>query len=340
MQVLVLVALMAMPADGGVGAPGLASPAADGGADATPSPAAPAPVKAPDLVLRPTLDKTKGNVGDIFTYTLRITHPPSERYLVPAEPKFDPFELKGREFFRRVLEDGKVEETFLFRLAVYKTGLHRIPTLEIPYVSADARTLRAVAQDVDVTIESLLPPGREIPPLKDVRPPIPVLVRDWRLLYAAAILGGLLLAALLGWGAYRYGKKLAARPRPAPPPPPPRPAHLIAYEKLAKVVLPTTDAELRRFYETVTDIVREYFGHRYCFLALDMTTAEILKTLKPVQAPGLVIGEVSGFLSEADLVKFAKYVPDAHAPERHLAEARRLIEATREPDQVPERKAA
>jgi hypothetical protein len=274
-------------------------------------------------------------VGDVFTYTLRIVHDPAERWLVPGEPKLSPFEIKGREFFRRSLEDGKIEEAFVFRIAVYRSGVHRVPSIDLPYVAPDGRTLRAVAQDLDVTIESLLPPGTEIPPLKDVKPPFPVRVRDWRLLWAAAVLSGLGLLALFAWLAYRYGKKLAARPRPAPPPPPPRPAHLIAFEKLGAVRLPTTEAELKLFYELVSHIVREYYGNRYGFLALDMTTTEVLRTLRPLRAPGLVLSEVESFLSEGDLVKFAKFVPGSDEPGRYLGEARRLIEATREVEAPP-----
>jgi hypothetical protein len=274
----------------------------------------------------------KGHIGDVFTYTLRITHAPEERYLVPPEPKFAPFELRGKDSFRRVLEDGKIEETFLFRFAIYKTGTHRVPTLDIPFVTRDGQTRRAVAQDLDIEVVSLLPPGREIPALRPVKPPLTVLVRDWRLLYAAGVVGGLLLLAGLSFLAYRYGKKLAARPRLAPPPPPPRPAHLIAYEKLGRVRLPTTDAEMRLFYEQLSAIIREYLGNRYGFLALDMTSAEILKHLRQLRPAGMEIAEISAFLAEGDLVKFAKFVPDAEDPEKHLREARRLVDATREAD--------
>lgn len=299
-------------------------------------PAAPAPPPKPDLVLRPTLDKTRGHVGDVFTYTLRIVHDPAERFLVPGEPSFAPFDLKGRDFFKRTLEDGKVEETFLFRIAVYKTGVHRVPALDLPYVDRSGRTRRAVAQDLDVTIESLLPPGGEIPAPKDVKPPLPVRVRDWRLLWALGLFAGAALLALFAWIAYRYGKKLAARPRPAPPPPPPRPAHLVAYEKLARVRLPTTEGEMRVFYELVSNVVREYYGNRYGILALDMTTSELLAALRPLGAPGLDLRETSRFLSEADLVKFAKFLPGAGDPERYLEKARALIEATREHEPAPE----
>jgi hypothetical protein len=292
-------------------------------------------------VLRPTLDKTKGLVGDVFDYTLQIVHDAAERYLVPPEPSFHPFELRGRDFYKRTLEDGRVEETFVFRIAVYKVGSYRVPAIEIPFVTRDGKTLRAVAQDVDVTIESVLPPAKDgaLPPLKDVKPPVHLVVRDWRLLWLAGVLAGAALLALLGYLGYRYGKRIASRARPAPPPPPPRPAHLIAYEKLVHVRLPTTDGELRHFYELVSNIMREYYGNRYGFLALDMTTSEILKVLRPLGAsggaPGLDIGEAQRFLADADLVKFAKFVPGSDEPQQYLREARRLIDATRAPDEVP-----
>ena len=318
-------------------APNAAAPAAALPVAPTPPPPAnPAPPPpAADRVYRPVLDKTKGFVGDVFTYTLQIAHEPTERLLIPAEPNFAPFELRGRDFFKRTLDDGKVEETFVFRIAVYKVGTHRTPSIEIPFVTKDGRTLRTVTQDVDIVIETLLPAGTQLPPLKDIKPPIQVIVRDWRLLWAGGILAALLLAALIAWAAIRYGKRLAARPRAAPPPPPPRPAHLIAYEKLARVRLPTTEVEQQLFYDLVSNIAREYYGNRYGFLALDMTTAEILKVLRPLDAPGLTIDEVRRFLADADLVKFAKFVPDGEEPHRYLGEARRLVDVTRALDDAP-----
>lgn len=304
-----------------------------------PPAAAPQAPKPADKVIRPTLDKTKGFVGDLFNYTLQLTHDPAERYLVPAEPAFKPFDVRGRDFYKRTLEDGRVEETFVFRIAVYKVGAYRTPPIDIPFVTRDGRTLRAVAQELDITIESVLPAGPELPPLKDVKAPMHLVVRDWRLLWLAGILGALGLLALFAWLAYRYGKKIAARERPAPPPPPPRPAHLIAYEKLAVVTLPTTDGELRTFYESVSNIVREYCGNRYGFLALDMTTGEILKMVKPIsaggRAPGLHLMELQSFLSDADLVKFAKFVPGSNEPQDYLATGRRIVDATRAPDEEP-----
>lgn len=328
------------------GAPATPAPRPPAPASATPppQPAAPAPQKpAPaDKVLRPTLDRTKGTVGDVFDYTLQIVHDPAERYLVPPEPTFKPFELRGRDFYKRTRDDGLVEETFVFRITLYQVGSHRIPAIDIPFVTKEGRTKRAVAQDIDVTIESVLPAaqaGAAPPALKDIKPPLHLVVRDFRLLWLAGILAGAALLGLLGYIGYRYGKRIAARERPAPPPPPPRPAHLIAYEKFGHARLPTTDAELRHFYELVSNITREYYGNRYGFLALDMTTTEILRVLRPIAAagaaPGLQIADAQRFLSDADLVKFAKFVPGSDEPSRYLLEARRLVDVTRAPDEVP-----
>ena len=304
-----------------------------------PPPVAPVAAKPADKVIRPTLDTSKGFVGDLFNYTLQVTHDPAERYLVPSEPAFKPFEVRARDFYKRTLDDGRVEETFVFRIAVYKVGTYRTPPIDIPFVTKEGRTLRAVAQELDVTIDSILPAGADLPPLKDVKAPMHVVVRDWRLLWLGGILAGAGLLALFAWLAYRYGRKMAARQRPAPPPPPPRPAHLIAYEKLAEIHVPATDPELRAFYESVSNILREYCGNRYGFLALDMTTNEILKIVKPIsaagRAPGLQPPELLSFLSDADLVKFAKFVPGSNEPQDYLATGRRLIDATRAPDEVP-----
>ncbi len=111
-----------------------------------------------------------------------------------------------------------------------------------------------------------------------------------------------------------------ARPQPLPPPPPPRPPWEIALEKLARVRAENLLEQDRQgeHFDRVSDAVRAYLGERYGFDGLESTTDEILGSLKKRGASATAFSEVTSFLSECDLVKFAKLEPTPEQCEKIL----------------------
>src|SRR6185295_5227365 len=107
------------------------------------------------------------------------------------------------------------------------------------------------------------------------------------------------------------------------PGPPPRPAHEVAMEKLDRLGAYgfLEDADNRPFYFSVSEVIREYLGARYGFDSLELTTDELVAQLKRAAKNelGLTEGEITGWLSACDLVKFAKISPT-------VAEARGALE--------------
>ena len=72
-----------------------------------------------------------------------------------------------------------------------------------------------------------------------------------------------------------------------------------------------------------SEIIREYLGGRFGFDSLELTTDELIAELR-APAPGreLVLGEIEGWLSACDLVKFAKISPTAARGARRAGDAR------------------
>ena len=110
-----------------------------------------------------------------------------------------------------------------------------------------------------------------------------------------------LLVPLLLW--------LRKKWRRAPPPAPPRPAHLIAFERLEALRargIPAETGESQLFAFELSEILREYFGNRYHFYSLEMTTTELLARLTEVAPAGVGAAELEDFFEFLDLIKFAK----------------------------------
>jgi hypothetical protein len=124
------------------------------------------------------------------------------------------------------------------------------------------------------------------------------------------------------------------------PPPPPRPAHEIALERLDRLGAGgfAENADHRPFYFQLSEVIRDYLGARYGFDSLEMTTSELVGELKRRAGRELVLGEIEGWLSGCDLVKFAKISPSAQEARGALELAIRIVESTRprpEPQVLP-----
>jgi hypothetical protein len=86
---------------------------------------------------------------------------------------------------------------------------------------------------------------------------------------------------------------------------------------------------IQPFYFRLSDIVRQYIERRFSIMAAEQTTEEFLREAR--RNPSLnqdqqrSLGE---FLRGADMVKFAKYQPDAADCEAALGSARQFVRET------------
>ncbi len=113
----------------------------------------------------------------------------------------------------------------------------------------------------------------------------------------------------------------------------PDPAHVIALRELEmlKAEQLWQKGKLKLYYSRLTEILRQYLENRYKVYSLELTTTE---TLQALLATGFrKDGEYDRLklvLTTADLVKFAKYIPDNQEHEVHFNSSREFVEATKE----------
>jgi hypothetical protein len=158
-------------------------------------------------------------------------------------------------------------------------------------------------------------------------PPMPQR-EEWTLLRQIVQWGaiGILIGGLLSYVIYR----IATRPKPLPPPPPPRPPWEVALERLLALQRSTLlhDERYEEYTDRVSDAVRGYLGARYGFDGLESTTDEITLALKRAALLGVTHAEVSAFLMESDLVKFAGQSSSRTECERLLTWAESIVRNT------------
>ena len=93
-------------------------------------------------------------------------------------------------------------------------------------------------------------------------------------------------------------------------------------------------AEQKAYYTDVTNVLRKYISQRYNINALEMTSYEILESMKNV----CDVSELKVVFNTADLVKFAKYSTDANDMTYYLDSIVHFIDNTKveEPKEVIE----
>ena len=140
----------------------------------------------------------------------------------------------------------------------------------------------------------------------------------------------LLLAALV-WGLLRYLKERGKHLRDLVRPTPPEPPHIVAIKALEALHHQKLWQNNRHkdYYSGITDILRRYMADRYDFGAMEMTTDEIVSATSAIDMPQKSRSDLYEILRTADLVKFAKAVPDEQYNERAYLDAYYFVEETK-----------
>ena len=91
---------------------------------------------------------------------------------------------------------------------------------------------------------------------------------------------------------------------------------------------------IKDYHSRITEIIRRYFQDQFYLPALELTTSEVMQYLKQVRRAEIIIDTTFNFLSNADLVKFAKFKPMASVNEEMMKQAVEIVEKTKP---VPEK---
>ena len=272
-------------------------------------------------------------IGDRFTYSIDVEKDlmqdvffpnfggeGAEAYELIEDCAIDTLERDGRRL--------KLRKSYL--LAAFEEGIHRV----VPQVMfADKNIIDTVrsTDTLDLLVTTFLIDSTSHT-IFDIKPQHNLPFKFAEITgYIKWTLLALLLLALLIYAAIRimrhYGKNLGDLFKPAPPQPP----HVIAFaalEKLRGERLWQEDKH-KLYYSTLTDILRSYIAGRYAVGAMEMTSDEIIDAMREVELPQKSAMDLTQILRDADLVKFAKAIPEAEENEAAYRAAWDFIEQTK-----------
>lgn len=272
------------------------------------------------------VDTTLVTVGDRITMTVAVDHPAGTRVVWPDSLRLAPFEvLDATVGPARTTGDRSVTVARL-SLAAFELGELEIPPIEVSVVGAEGGEPETLATD-RFGIEVVTVGADDTGDIRDIRGPLWIPVSLLRVGLAGLLL---LLPALLAFVLYRRFRAGRGDAAPAPRAAPPRPAHELALEALAALeASPLLErGQVKEYHIEVSDILRTYVERRFGVDALEMTTREVLGGLAEVGLDREVVEPLGRFLTQCDMVKFAKVRPDDADSLAVLRLGRDIVERT------------
>lgn len=278
-------------------------------------------------------------IGDRFTYSIEVEKDLVQTVIFPnfAASAGEQFELIEDVPVDTLERDGRrLKLRKSFRLAAFQEGVQRILP-QVMYADKniidtlygeDTLSLLVTTFEIDSTSHSIF----------DIKPQKTLPFRFGEISgYLMWSLVALVVLAIGLYVAYRimrhYGKSLSDIFHPAPPMPPHEEAFR-ALERLYVLRLCQHDKH-KLYYSTLTDILRRYIAARFEVGAMEMTSDEIIAAMRDVELPKKAAMDMADVLRAADLVKFAKAIPESEENEASYQAVWDFVELTKPVEEQP-----
>lgn len=286
-------------------------------------------------VVQTQVDPTSGTVGDHFK--LRVSAAAPDLAALEVLPLFDtqttwtlignPSQSDGKS------TSGQPMRTYEYTIAPFETGRQFIPQVALTYEPVGETSNTVLSKSLWVNVGSVLSGDGSASALRGVKPPAALAVPQ-ALVWSVSGIMFLLLALLAWWLWRRYSQRLKRLLGQALTPPD------VALKKLKSL----EDERLieqkktKEFYTRLTDAIRIYLYDAYGVLAMDLTSSEVLDVMdlmaedeSPVHLDEYrqAMARLAEVLHEADMVKFARVVPEASQCRKALQAGRDIVNFTR-----------
>ena len=282
----------------------------------------------PLIEVNSAVDTSVITIGDRIKYTLTIRHKLGMRVEQPGPGvTLGQFEIKDYKIYEPVKQDNYRLLKYDYVISVFDTGTFTIPPFPVAYFPTDSLSGYKIIESnpIKILVRSVIHDDKR--ELRDIRPPIQI---PYNYFFLFSMLAVVLLLAVAGYFGFLLYKRRKEKGYLFRAPAPPRPAHEVALEALEELLGRNLLAQgaYKQFYSEISEIVRRYIEGRYFIRALEETSYEILQDMKDQDLTNELYQILGKFLNLADLVKFAKYVPDQQENENVVVQARRFVMET------------
>jgi hypothetical protein len=264
------------------------------------------------------VDTTAVKIGEQLNYTLQIKADSTAQVLFPETPVFAPFELLESFPVDTLKAQSHYLYTKKYALIQFDSGDYFLPQQQV-MVDGFSKIAALIPIRVNtVEVDTLKQNLYDIKPLTAVEKDYAALIS--RILWGLAI-GLLLLGMLYTYLFQKRKKELKARELP------PFERAIEELKALENERL-TKQEEFKAYYSRLTEVVRRYLEEEAKIDALESTSEELLSKLILRKDAGSLdldnntLKSLRTVLQNADLVKFAKSLPEVHT----ATEDRKVVE--------------
>lgn len=282
--------------------------------------------QARDVTLECSLSPHRITVGDPIEFRVLVHYPKGTKISAFPELDFGKMELLSREPIEATTEaGGKQQQGQSFRITAFEPGDFETPQVEVSYMPADSQEAQKVSCEASsITVTSVLTDQAQ--DLRDIKQPleVPAEASRWWLW----LIPGAVLLALAWWLWKKRVRPSESREEVSRPALPPYQEAVAALDHLESRKLPQ-QGESKRHYIELSEIIRRYVQRVFEIPARELTSGEILAGLRSKSLSPEVLDDLRRLLNEADLVKFAKWVPEFERDRCLLELTRKWLQATR-----------
>lgn len=271
-----------------------------------------------------SVDKKKLTIGDKIVLSVVLEYPAGLKYEFNPEENLKSFEIKDfnvKEKKKYFLFGPKIK-SYRYVLSTFITGIYEIKPFTVSFTAAGEPVL-SQSNPIKIEVTSLLDKESAVD-IRDIKPPVNL---RRGIIFYALVFGSPILF-LAGYFVHRnYFKKkdfLRVMEKIVDP-------YQYAMDKLSKL----ENMELikkrlvKEFYVQLSQTIRIYLSKIFSVNILDMTTTESVRALREKNADKKFLIELRGFFENADLVKFAKYIPEEKEIISDFETAKNIVEAVK-----------
>jgi hypothetical protein len=271
-------------------------------------------------------DKSTYLVGDYIHFNIKVEYNKGTLVYPPAiQDSLKNVSIIKSEAPVTKENNGKITTTYGYILSGYDSVGVTIPPIPIIYKSAKDTTIQtASTNEVQFTIQTVKVNTQS--GIKDVKAPIKIPL-DWKLILLWILIG----IVVIGLAYYLYLRYVKKKSQLQPvhkviklPP------HVVALNSLQELEDKKLwqQGKIKEYHSEITEIIRRYFEERFNFPALELTTSEAMDLLNQRKDTEPIRNITYDFLSNADLVKFAKFTPVVSLNEEMLKQAYSIVNKT------------
>ncbi len=282
---------------------------------------------AQNITVEASTDTSAYKVGDYIQYTIQVKARPEIIVSGPAvSDTLAGMDLISQQAPQKEESGGKQVITYSYTFSKYDSSDVTVPPVPVYYRAKEDTVSKVInTNEVYFTVRPL-----KVNPeagIKDVKEPLRIPL-DWRWIVLWVLIGLIILA-----GAYYIYRKYQARKAGYVPEKVviKIPAHVAALKSLRSLREKQLwqKGMVKEYHSEITEIIRRYFEERFNLPALEMTSGEAVEELRRRAGTGKIIADTQDFLSNADMVKFAKYQPMASVNEEMMKQAEDIVQKTK-----------